>query len=356
MERMPDHAGEVIPGVDTHLDEHVCVLIDALGRRLASRAFAATPAGYAELLGWASQHGHLCRAGVEGTGSYGAGLARFLADHDIQVIEVTRPNRRDRRHVGKTDTRDAEAAAVSVLTGHATGAAKTRDGVVEAIRVLRLTRASAVKSRTQAHMQLRGLIISAPALLRERIEQVPARRRVEACARLRRDTGHTAVDATAKAIRTLTRRQKQLDTEIRDLDQDLAALVNRAAPRLLAQPGIGVETAAKLLIVAGDNPQRIATHAALAALCGASPVEASSGKTRRHRLNRGGDRQGNNALWTIATNRMLHHPETRNYVQRRTTEGLSKKEIRRCIMRHLTRRLHPLLIADLTDAQHTNLT
>jgi transposase len=350
---MPDHALEVIPGVDTHQDEHVCVLVDLLGRRLASRAFPATLEGYHALLGWASQHGHIRRAGVEGTGSYGAGLARYLADHGVTVIEVTRPNRRDRRHVGKTDTRDAEAAAVSVLTGLASGHAKTRDGIVEAIRVLQLTRASAVKSRTQAHMQLRMLIISAPAHLREQLDQLPARRRVDACARLRRDTGHPAVDATAKAIRTLARRQKQLDAEIRDLDRDLAALVTKAAPRLLAQPGVGIETAAKLLIVAGDNPRRITTHAALAALCGASPVEASSGKTRRHRLNRGGDRQGNNALWTIATNRMIHHAETRAYVDRRTAEGLSKKEIRRCIMRHLARRLHPLLIADLTDANLT---
>ena len=353
---MPDDACEVIPGVDTHQDEHVCVLVDGLGRRLASHAFAATPAGYAGLLRWASQHGRVCRAGVEGTGSYGSGLARFLADHDVSVIEVTRPNRRDRRHLGKTDTRDAEAAAVSVLTGQATSQAKTRDGIVEAIRVLQLTRAGAVKSRTQAQLQLRGVVISAPAHLRQHIERLPAKRRIDSCARLRRDTGHPAVDATAKAIRTLARRYKQLDAEIHDLDRDLGMLVTAAAPRLLSQPGIGIETAAKLLIVAGDNPHRIATHAALAALCGASPIEASSGKTRRHRLNRGGDRQGNNALWTIATSRMLHHPETRAYVQRRTSEGLSKKEIRRCIMRHLARRIHPILIADLTDARALNLT
>lgn len=148
----------------------------------------------------------------------------------------------------------------------------------------------------------------------------------------------------------------KLDREIAELDAMLTRLVSQAAPRLLKQPGIGPEIAARMLLIAGDNPTRLRNDSALAALCGASPIEASSGKTTRHRLNRGGDRQGNSALWLIANNRMLHHPETRDYVERRTAEGKSTKEIRRCLMRHIARGIHPLLLADLTDAQQSALT
>lgn len=347
----------VILGVDTHQDEHVAALLDPLGRLLATGAFPASRRGYAALLAWARRHGELVRAGVEGTGSYGAGLARFLAEHTIDVVEVTRPNRRGRRHLGKTDTLDAEAAAASVLARTATANPKGRSGIVEAIRVLRLTRASAVKARAQAESQLRNLILTAPAELREQLEQLSRRRRIERCARLRGGTGgQVALDATIIALRSLAQRIRRLDLDIRELDRRLRELLRHAAPRLLAEPGVGPESAAKLLIIAGDNADRLRSDGALAALCGASPIEASTGKTRRHRLNRGGDRNGNNALWTIANNRMLHHPETRAYAARRATDGLSRKETRRCLMRHLARRLYPLLLADLTEANATHLT
>jgi transposase len=223
-------------------------------------------------------------------------------------------------------------------------------------RPLRLTRASAVKARTQAGQQLRNLIITAPDTLCEPLTGLSTKQQVARCARMRRSQQLDAVAATRKALRTLARRWQHLDAEISELDGDLKHLTALAAPRLLAQPGIGPETAAQLLTVAGDHPGRLRSDAALAALCGASPVEASTGNTRRHRLNRGGDRQGNCALWRIATNRMLHHPETRAYVARRTTEGRTEREIRRCLMRHLARRLYPLIRADLADARTLLLT
>ena len=287
---------------------------------------------------------------MEGTGSYGAPLARFLAAHGVRVVEVNRPNRQRRRRRGTSDPADAEAAARAVLAGEATAVPKARDGVVEAIRVLHLARASAVKARTQVANQLTHLVLTAPDPLGATLRPLTTEERVVRCARLRPRAGAQPGDATKRALRHLARRWQALDREVRELDADLGALTQQGAPRLLAEPGVGPGCAARLLVAAGDNPTRLRSDAAFAALCGASPVEASSGTVLRHRLNRGGDRQANNALWTVAVNRLRHHPETRAYAARRTREGRSRKEIVRCLMRHLARRLDPLLLADLAHA------
>jgi transposase len=352
---MPCLDGEVILGVDTHLDSHTAAVIDLLGRTRATRTVPATARGNRALLAWARQHGTVRRAGVEGTGSYGASLARLLAREGVEVIEVTRAARQGRRHLGKSDPVDAEAAARSVLAEQSSASPKARTGIVESIRVLRITRATAVKARTQALLQIRTLIISAPDELRDELLTLKPKKAAERCLTLPADCGRDAASMTRRALRTLARRVCFLDDEIAELEGELRKLIALAAPRLLAQPGVGPECAAKLLTIAGDNPERLRSHGALAALCGASPVEASSGKTRRHRLNRGGDRQGNNALSTIAMNRMQHHPETRAYVERRTAHGKTRREIRRCLMRHLARRLFPLLLADLHDAKNLTL-
>jgi transposase len=343
--------GEVILGVDTHRDMHAAVLVDPLGRLLAADTFSTTRRGMRALIAWAQLRGTLRRAGVEGTGSFGAGLTRALRLEGIEVIEVTRATRVGGRHRGKNDTRDAEAAARSVLSGQATAEPKARDGVVESIRVLRNTRASAIKARTQAILDIENLIVTAPDQLREQLSDLTNRQLVTRCARMHRSSRRDSLAATRYALRSLARRHQALDAEIAELDAQLAELTARAATRLLNESGIGPEIAARLLLVAGDNPTRLRNDAALAALCGASPIEASSGKTVRHRLNRGGDRQGNSALWLIANNRMIHDPQTRDYVARRTAEGKSSKEIRRCLMRHIARGIFPLLIADLRDAQ-----
>ena len=356
MSTMPCLPAEVILGVDTHRDTHAAALVDTLGQFVAAQSFPTTRAGLRLLIRWAQQLGTVRRAGVEGTGSYGAGLNRALRLENIEVIEVTRAARVGRRHLGKNDTRDAEAAARNVLSGQATAIPKARDGIVESIRVLRNARASAVKARTQAIIHLKNLVVTAPDDLRESLSGLTTKQLVTRCARMRRSPRLDALSATRTALRTLARRHQILDQEITELDATLAELSARAAPRLLNEPGIGPEIAARLLLVAGENPTRIRNDSALAALCGASPVEASSGKTTRHRLNRGGDRQANSALWLIANNRMIHHPPTRDYVARRTAEGKSTKEIRRCLMRHIARGIHPLLIADLTDAQQLLLT
>jgi transposase len=356
MPTMPDDAGAVILGIDTHETEHVAALIDERGQLLETRNFAATARGYRQLLVWARAHGRLASAGVEGTGSFGAGLARFLGEQGVAVVEVTRPSRRSRRHLGKSDTVDAEAAARMVLSGEATATPKRRDGIVEAIRVLQIARRSAIKARTQAGQQIRSLIVTAPADLHGELVHLTVKRQVERCARMRLTEGQVAAGSTKRALRSLARRWQQLDREVRDLDHELHALVRSAAPSLLAEPGVGPDTAGKLLVIASDNVARLRSDAAFAALCGVSPLEASSGKTKRHRLNKGGDRQGNNALWTIANNRLIHDPETRAYAARRTAEGLSRREILRCLKRHLARRLYRLIVADLTAAAALDLT
>lgn len=348
--------GEVILGVDTHRDTHAAALVDTLGRFVAADTFPATKRGIRALIRWAQNLGAVRRAGVEGTGSYGAGLTRTLLLEGIDVTEVTRAVRIGRRHLGKNDTRDAEAAARSVLSGQATAVPKGRDGMVESIRVLRNARASAVKARTQAIIHLKNLVVTAPDELREALTDLTSRQLVDRCSRMRRAATLDVLGATKAAMRTLARRHQALNAEIAELDAALKQLVGRAAPRLLQEPGIGPEIAARMLLVAGDNPTWIRNDSALAALCGASPVEASSGKTARHRLNRGGDRQANSALWLIANNRMIHHAQTRDYVARRTQEGKSNSEIRRCLMRHIARRIHPILVADLANGKQSALT
>jgi transposase len=356
MPTMPDDVCEVILGVDTHEDEHVAALVDELGRLRATGGFAASARGYRQLLAWAREHGPLIRAGVEGTGSFGAGLARSLADQGVEVIEVTRPSRRSRRHLGKSDTVDAEAAARMVLSGEATATPKRRDGMVESIRVLQIARRSAIKARTQAGQQIRSLIVTAPVELNGALADLNVKR-------ARSSAAHGCAPAPARARQHRPNGRYEASptagsssTKARELEREVATLTKTAAPRLLAEPGVGPDTAGKLLVIASDNVERLRSDAAFAALCGVSPIEASSGKTRRHRLNKGGDRQGNNALWTIANNRLIHHPETRAYAARRTAEGLSRREILRCLKRHLARRLYRLIVADLTAAAALDLT
>ncbi|MCP3856224.1 MAG: IS110 family transposase [Actinomycetia bacterium] len=338
---------QIIVGVDTHTDTHAAVAIDQLGRRLDTIEIPATTAGYRCLLDWAQQLGELCCFGVEGTGSYGVGLSRFLTNVGVTVVEVGRVNRQHRRRYGKTDPADAEAAARAVLSGEATGVPKSRDGIVESIRTLHVVKRSALKARTQAANQMTNLIVTAPEATRDELRGLTALKRAQRAAKWRPAAGQDPAGVTRRAIRALARRWLDLTAEIKTHNRELDELVALAAPNLVAEQGISRDVAAKLLIAAGDNPQRIRTEAGFAALCGVNPVPASSGKTSRHRLNRSGDRQANNALWVIAMVRLSRDPETRAYSERRKTEGLSHREIVRCLKRYLARRLYPILLADL---------
>ncbi len=341
---------EVILGVDTHLDVHVGVVIDAVGRVQGTLAVATNRSGYEQLLDWAQDFGVLRRAGVEGTGSYGSGLTRLLEERGIAVIEVNRPDRSRRRSRGKSDPTDAESAARAVLADDAKCIPKAQSGLAEALRTLSVARRSAVKAKTQAVNQLRALLVSAPSFIRDVVLKVKPEDCVAACAALPQDDVNPVLASLKTTLQLLAKRWTALHEELRELDKQLARLTKLAAPRLLARFGVGPQTAATLLATAGDNPTRLRNEAALAALCGVSPLDASSGKMNRHRLNRGGQRQANNALWTIAMVRMRSDARTRQYVARRTREGLSKKEIHRCLKRYIVRELYPLILADLKES------
>jgi transposase len=334
---------DVTGGVDTHADEHVCAAVDGVGRILGTASFPTTPAGYRRLVRWLCGHGRLVRVGIEGTGSYGAGLTRFLAGESVEVVEVNRPNRQTRRRRGKSDTVDAEAAARAALNGDATTTPKVGDGPVEAIRMLRLARRSALKARTQAGNQIRDLIVNAPDDLRARLRDLDTALRVAACARFRCGPVTDTSEATKTALRSLARRHLELTDEIDLLDDQLRQLCIAANSALLGARGVGPEVAATLLVTAGDNPQRMRSEAAFAALCGVSPVAASSGKIVRHRLNQGGDRQANNALWRIVMVRLTCCDRTRTYAAQRKAEGKTRREIIRCLKRYIAREIYRLL-------------
>jgi transposase len=342
--------GEVILGVDTHLDAHVGAVISESGKLLGTLSVPTDTAGYLKLLTWAYSLGHLRRAGVEGTGTYGAGLARMLRDHEIEVLEVNRPDRSTRRLRGKSDPTDAENAARAVMSGVATAIPKAQSGAAEAMRAVSVARRSAVKAKTQAINQLRALLVSAPQDIRERLWKGKPAECVDGCSRLRSLGSTPLLQTLTSTLRLLAKRWLMLAEELKALDAMLESLTSQHARRLREQFGVGPQTAAVLVAVAGDNPERLRSEAALAALCGVSPLQASSGKTIRHRLNRGGDRSANNALWTIAMVRMRSDPRTRAYVERRTAQGLSNKEIHRCLKRYIVRELYPLILADLSDS------
>ncbi|NUS91149.1 MAG: IS110 family transposase [Nocardia sp.] len=343
----------VTGGVDTHGQTHHAAVIDSVGRHLADREFPATTSGYRALLSWMRSHGRVTAVGVEGSGAYGAGLTRVLTTADITVIDVDRPDRKTRRMRGKSDPIDAYAAATAVVSGRATGIPKSRDGLVESVRVLRIARRSAVKARTQAINQIRGLLVSAPATLREQTTGLNRARLIAALAGLRpgRDLSDPLA-ATKTALRRLALRYQGFDTEIAELDTQITPLIGRAAPTLLTLFGVGPDTAGQLLVTAGDNHHRMRSEAAFAHLTGTAPIPASSGRTHRHRLNRGGDRAANNALHTITVVRMRYDERTRAYVGRRTREGLSKKDIIRCLKRFIARDVYHALTNQPTPTRH----
>lgn len=335
----------VTVGVDTHKDVHVGAVLDERGAVLDTRPFAATAQGYQALGRWAATFGPIAAAGVEGSSSWGAGLTRHLHAQGIAVIEVNRTNRQHRRRNGKSDTADAIGAARAVQSGEADAVAKSGTGAVESIRMLRTTMRSAIKARTQTVNQMRSILDTGDPALRDELGALKATRLGDRCSRLRPGTDIADPIAAAKtALRSLGHRYKTLTVEIDQLRALLdTAVAATAPPALLADKGVGTDTAAALLIAAGDNPERLRSDPAFAALCGVAPVDASSGRQQRHRLNRGGNRDANHALWRIALVKMATDPETRAYIERRTSEGKTKREAIRSLKRHLARRYWKIL-------------
>jgi transposase len=337
---------EITGGVDTHKDTHTAAALDAAGHLLGSCQFPTTAAGYTALLGWLCSFGTLALVGIEGTGVYGAGLAGHLHAAGVAMVEIDRPDRKMRRWQGKSDPVDAEAAARAAQAGRRTGVPKHRDGTVEALRVLRVARRSAIAGRADAQRQIKALVVTAPDTLRTVLRELGDRQLVTFCAARRPDRAAAGDPATTVviALRSLARRHQQLTVEIDELDTLIAPLTVAVNPTLCGLLGVGPDVAGQLLVTAGQNPDRLRSEAAFAMLCGAAPLPASSGRTHRHRLNRGGDRQANAALYRIVLCRLRWDPRTRAYVERRTAEGRSKKEIIRCLKRYVAREVYTALL------------
>ncbi len=334
------NSAEIIIGIDTHKDVHAAVAINGIGARLGATTIPTTPAGYQTLRAWAEAFGTIRAFGIEGTGSFGAGLSRFLQANGHSVIDVNRPNRQFRHQHGKSDPLDAESAARAVLNGEADTRPKTGTGTVEMIRHLKVARDTAVKSRTQAMVTLKTLVITAPAALRQTLDAVQGKMALIRHLVALRPGPMTSTVASAKtALRAIARRWLILNAEIKAHDADLESLTSAHAPAMLKAPGIATGTVAEMLILAGDNPQRIRSEAAFAKLCGVCPIPASSGKSSRSRLNRGGNRQANATLYRVVIVRMRHHQPTLDYVRKRTAEGKTKREIIRCLKRFVAREI-----------------
>ena len=329
----------VVGGVDTHKDLHFAAVVDEQDRVLGNQCFPTTRHGYKQMLAWLRSFGELARIGVECTGTYGAGLLRYLQHAGVAVLEVTAPDKQDRRKRGKDDTIDAENADHAAFAQVRTVTPKTRDGMVESLRVLKVCRKTAIAARRVALQLIQNTIVSAPDELRESLRTMTRMQLVRTLAAWRPDLSdyRNLTSAYRIALKSLGRRYLELHDEIADLDVMIAKLVDELAPELIARNSIGYESAAQLLLTAGDNSGRLRSEASFAALCGVSPVPASSGKVCRHRLNRGGDRAANSALHIIAIGRLRTDARTKAYVEKRLNEGHSKLEALRCLKRYIAR-------------------
>lgn len=357
MDGQDDTIRSIVGGVDTHKDLHVAAVVDDLDRVLDTQSFATTRQGYRMMLAWMRSFGELRRVGIESTGSYGAGLLRYMQSADVEVLEVTTPDRHDRRKRGKNDDLDAANAAHAAFAGQRTVTPRSRNGMVESIRVLKACRKSAVNARRIALQMIQNTIIAAPDRLRDQLRSMTRMQLIRTLAAWRPDlTAYRDLEAAYRiSLKSLARRYLELHDEIADFDVMIAAIVQELAPELIARNSIGHNGAAQLLLTAGDNPERLKSEASFAALCGVSPVPASSGKTVRHRLNRGGDRAANSALHIIAIGRLRTDERTKTYVARRVAEGHSKLEAIRALKRYIAREVFSIIMRRQKDINATRI-
>ena len=347
----------VVGGVDTHKDLHVAAVVDEVDRVLASQSFATTRHGYKQMLAWMRTFGQLRRVGVECTGTYGSGLLRYMQTAGVEVLEVTTPDKSDRRKRGKDDDLDAQNAAHAAFAGRRTVTPKSRDGMTESLRVLKVCRKTAVAARRVALQLIHNTIVCAPDELRDVLRTMTRMQLIRTLAAWRPDLSdyRNLASAYRIALKSLGRRYLELHDEIADLDVMIGAIVDELAPALVARNSIGHESAAQLLLTAGDNSERVHSEASFAALCGVNPVPASSGKVTRHRLNRGGDRAANSALHIIAIGRLRTDPRTKAYVQKRIAEGHSKLEAIRCLKRYIAREVFTLISQQRREVNRTQI-
>lgn len=333
----------VTVGVDTHLDTHTAAVKDSRGRTIATRQVAAEAAGYEELLAWARGFGEVEAWGVEGTSSYGKGLTQHLHAEAQVVQEVVRPNRKTRRHRGKSDPVDAEAAARAVQAGEASGLPKSGDGPVEVLRLLVMLYDTATRDRVATVNQIKDVLVTAPEHLRRDLRGLNTTQRIKRCSGWQSEQGGDLDSVTRMVLGTLAAKAAGLDADRTRLKRRIKALATDLAPGLMNRHGFGPMTVARMLLHVGDNPERIVSEAALAKGCGVAPLEASSGKHERHRLSRGGDRQANAALHRVVVVRLKTDPRTIAYMARRLAEGKTKREVIRILKRYVVREVYTAL-------------
>jgi len=352
-----DGIRHVVGGVDTHKDLHVAAVVDERDLVLGTQCFATTRQGYRQMLDWMRSFGELQRVGIESTGSYGAGLLRFVQKAGIEVLEVTTPDNQDRRRRGKNDDLDAQNAAHAAFAGKRTVTPRSRDGMVESLRVLSACRKTAVAARRVALQMIQNTVVCAPDGLRETLRAMTRMQLIRTLAAWRPDlSAYRDVEAAYRiSLKSLARRYLELHDEIADLDTMIGTIVDELAPDLIARNSIGHSGAAQLLLTAGDNPERLRSEASFAALCGVSPIPASSGKTVRHRLNRGGDRHANSALHIIAIGRLRTDPKTKAYVAKRVAEGHSKLDAIRALKRYIAREVFGLIARRQKEINQTRI-
>lgn len=350
-----DLSASPVAGVDTHTDTHTVAAVTPTGRHLATETFPTTRPGYTHLAEFLSKHG-VGAVGVEGTNSFGAGLTRHLIDRGYTVVEVLRPARSIRRRDGKSDPVDALAAARQVLTGEGLSTPKDSTGPVESLRALQITRKQLVSTTAKLVTTMKSLLVTAPDDIRTRYATMTNHALVNALVYCRPSSDVTDPrNGVLTSLKILATTYRALRVQCDELETRIAALVSVINPHVINIVGCGALVSADLLISIGDNPERIHSEAALAHLCGVAPLPASSGRTNRHRLNRGGDRRANSALYRIAMVRMKCDQRTREYVARRTEEGLSKREIIRCLKRAIVREIYRVICTRRSTPQPRNL-
>jgi transposase len=343
-------SGDVVVGIDTHKYVHVGAVFDTAAGLLSTVSVPADSDGFVQLLSWAESFGQPVAFGIEGTGSYGGALTSFVRRRGYRVIEVARPDRRIRRLVGKSDTIDAQNAAKAVMAGFATAEPKTADGTVEMIRQLKVAHDTAVKARATTMVTLKAMLVHAPEALRSETAGKTQIMLARHCAALIVEYLTSPEDSIRVTLASLARRWLTLDHEAAELHEHIEGLVKTTAPQLVQSYGIGADTAAEILIVFGDNPERIKSEAALAKLAGISPIPASSGTTTgKFRINHGGHRQLNAAIYRTVIVRMRFHEPTKIYVARRTAEGKAKRDIIRCLKRYVIREVYHLVNNPVTS-------
>jgi transposase len=334
---------DFVVGVDSHRDWHAIAVVEVRNGVVVGEArVLADSSGYRDALRLVEHHASGRRAfAIEGTGSYGAGLTRFLAERGERVFEVGWI-RREPRSGGKTDALDAERAARSVLVQKRPAIPRS-SGEREALRALVAAREGAVNAKRAGLCQLRDLLVTAPDPVRSELRLLSRARLLTRLASTRPERRQDPeLRGTLLALRAIARRVQSLTAEERELAKEIETLVRRLAPQLLDQPGVGPLAAAQV-IISWSHQGRVAGEAAFARLAGAAPIPASSGQTIRYRLDRGGDRKLNRALHQILITRRRMHPPTNAYIDRRLQEGKSRREALRCLKRYLARNLYRLL-------------